>query len=309
MITDAVKEYLVRKGFGTAGYVCVIVYFLFGSALTVYTVVLTDSEKEKFSCEVDDKSTTVHKKQVDQSCFTKYDQAYNSPLPLYGFVLLSTVSGLLVSVIYSQTVSNRVDEIKSSHERQNRGGAESQEQDRRTVFVFYWYFFHLLIRAFLGIIFTVLQYTHIYSSGFPFKFDCNYKSTVVTCKNATASQKWLSGILMSATNCGIAFVIFVEVIYLCAQLPIYNHRHEPGWNVDYEFVTGYLLGKSYVNRPGDRLVEPLLDTPGITALQAHTVALVTLVSNYTAKHELLQVVENRMQQCCLDNIVPSCQHY
>ena len=162
MLTDAVKDYLVRKRFGTVGYLCVIVHLLCGLALIVYTTVLTDSEKEKFSCQVDDKSTTVDKKQVDQSCFTKYHQAYNSPLPLYGFVLLSIGSGLLVSVIYSQGVSNRVDEIESSHERQNRSGAESQEQNRRTVYVFYWYSFHLVIRAFLRIIFTVLQYIYIH---------------------------------------------------------------------------------------------------------------------------------------------------
>ena len=268
MITDAVKDYLVRKGFGTAGYLCVIVHLLCGLALIVYTAVLTDSEKEKFSCQVDDKSTTVYKKQVDQSCFAKYHQAHNSPLPLYGFVLLSIGSGLLVSVIYSQIVSNRVHEIDASHERQNRG--ESQEQDRGTVHVFYWYSFHLVIRAFLGIIFTVVQYTYIYSSGFPLKFNCYYKSTVVSCENATASQKWLSGILVCAINSGIAFVIFIEVIYLWVKrLPTSNNRHEPDWNVDYEFVTVYFLGKPYVNRPGERLDEPLLNIPGITALQVH----------------------------------------
>ena len=148
MITDTLKEYLVRKRFGSVGYSCLIVHFVCGLALTVYIAVLSDNENGKFSCTVDPKSTNVHKKQVDQSCFTKYDQAYNSPLPLYGFVLLSIGSGVLVSVIYSQIVSNRVDEIESSHERQNGGEAESQGQNRRTVYVFYAYFFiSLFVRA------------------------------------------------------------------------------------------------------------------------------------------------------------------
>ena len=309
MIIDAVKEYLVRKGFGTAGYLCVICYILCGSALIIYTGFLAGFEKENFSCQVDDNSTTVHKKQVDQSCFTKYHQAYNSPLPLFGFVLVCTLFGVLVSIIYSQRVSNRVNEIESIHERQNPGRAESQEQDRRTVHVFHWYCGHLVFRAFLGILFTVLQYTCIYSSGFPVKFNCNYKGTVVSCKNATASQKSFAGILVCVTNCVMAFVIFGEVIYVCVQLSICNHRHEPGWNLDYEFVTSYLLGKPYVNRPDECLVEPLLNITGITALQVHTVALVTLVFNYMAKnYELLLVVENGMQQCCWGNNVPSCQH-
>ena len=260
MITDAVKDYLVRKRFGIFGYLCVIVHFLCGLVFTVYTAVLSDSENVKFSCSVDAKSTTVHKKQVDQLCFTRYDQAYNSPLPLYGFVLLSIGSGILVSFIYSQIVSNRVDQIESSHEPQNGGEAERHESNRRrTVYVFYSYFFHLVLRTLLGIIFTVLQYTYFYSNGFPFKFKCNYNSTVVSCKNATASRKRLSGILVCITNSIVAFVIFVEVIYLLRRLVIHNHRHrhEVGWNVDHEFVTVYFLGKRYINQPGECIPLPL----------------------------------------------------
>ena len=147
---DAVKEYLFRKGFGFVGYSCLIVHLLCGLGLTVYIAVLrlSDSESGTFSCTVDaKKSNTVHKKQVDQSCFTKYDQAYNSPLPFYGFVLFSIGSGVLVSVIYSLIVSNRVDEIESSHERQN-GDAQSQGQNRRTVYFFMHIFFiSLFVRA------------------------------------------------------------------------------------------------------------------------------------------------------------------
>ena len=247
MITDAVKDHLVRKRFGIFGYLCVIVHFLCGLVFTVYTGVLSERENAKFSCFVDAKSTTVHKKQVDQLCFTRYDQAYNSPLPLYGFVLLSIGSGILVSVIYSQIVSNRVDQIESSHEPQNGDEAERHESNRRTVYVFYSYFFHLVFRTLLGIIFTVLQCTYFYSNGFPFKFKCNYNSTMVSCENATASRKRLSGILVGVTNSIVAFVTFVEVIYLLLRLVIHNYRHryEAGWNVDNEFVTVYFLGKRY----------------------------------------------------------------
>ena len=261
MITDAVKDYLVRKRFGIVSYLCVIVHFLCGLVFTVCTAVLSDSEIAKFSCSVDAKSTNVHKKQVDQLCFTRYDQAYNSPLPLYGFVLLSIGSGILVSVIYSQIVGNRVDQIESSHERQNGGEGESQDRNRRMAYVFYSYFFHLVLRTLLGIIFTVLQYTYFYSNGFPFKFKCNYNSTMVSCENATASRKRLSGILVCVTNSIVAFVIFVEVIYLLRRLVIHNyrHRHEAGWNVDNEFVTVYFLGKRYINQPGECI--PLVNIP------------------------------------------------
>jgi hypothetical protein len=85
---DAVKDYLAPKRFGIVvfvAHVCVIVHFLCGLVFTAVTAALTDSENGKYSCSVDAKSTATYKKQVDQACFARYDQAYNSPIPLYGF--------------------------------------------------------------------------------------------------------------------------------------------------------------------------------------------------------------------------------
>ena len=108
---DAAKDYLAPKRFHIVAYVCVIVHFLCGSAFTVVTAVLRASEDGKFSCFVDGQSTATYKKQVDQACFLSYDQTFNSPLPFYGFVLLSTGSTVLICVIYSLVVWKRVDEI------------------------------------------------------------------------------------------------------------------------------------------------------------------------------------------------------
>ena len=73
---------------------------------------------------------------------------------------------------------------------------------------------------------------------------------MISCANATASQKRLSGILVCATNSIVAFVVFVKVIYVLRRFAICNHRHEAGWNVNYEFITVYFLGKPNVNSPG-----------------------------------------------------------
>ena len=86
------NDYFVPKRFGIVAYVCVIVHFLCGLVFTAVTAALRASENGKFSCSVDAKSTATYKKQVDQVCFARYDQAYNSPLPLYGFVLSVNVS-------------------------------------------------------------------------------------------------------------------------------------------------------------------------------------------------------------------------
>ena len=152
--------------------------------------------------------------------------------------------------IYSQGASNRVDEIELSLE------VESQGQNRRTVYVFYSYFFHLVTRAFLAITFSALQYTYFYSSGFPFKFNCNYNSTVISCENGTASRKRLSGTLVCATNSIVAFVVFVEVIYLLRRLAIRNHLHGAGLNGDYEFVTVYFLNSPENNTQDNTVTEP-----------------------------------------------------
>jgi Ran GTPase-activating protein (RanGAP) involved in mRNA processing and transport len=275
---DAVKDYLAAKRFGIVAYVCVIVHFLCGLVFTAVTAALRDSENGKFSCSVDAKSTATYKKQVDQACFARYDQVYNSPIPLYGFVLLSIGLSVLVSVIYSLLVWKRVDEIESSNERQIDGEAEPRVhgqdlgQDRRIFYVFYRYFIHLVVRLLFGIIFTVVQHTYFYPNGFDLKFSCNLppvevtsnintpknvsrnlNSTSINCENATASEKWLWGIIVSVINSIVALIIFVEVIYLLPRLPVFNSSGV-GWSGDSEFVIEYLLGKPY-NVPGES--EPL----------------------------------------------------
>ena len=210
---DAVKDYLAWKRFGIVAYICVILHLLCGTAFIAVTVALRASENGKFSCSVDPKSTATYKKQVDQSCFSRYDQIYNSPVPLYGFVVLSIGSTLLVSVIYSLIVRNRVDEIESSLERQTDDEAGNVHGDdgraRRTVYVIYCYFSHLVLRTLFGIAFTVLQYKYFYPNGFDLKYSCNIPPTVqetsiintsknvspnlnnasVVCENGTASEK------------------------------------------------------------------------------------------------------------------------
>ena len=268
-IVDAVKEFIVPKRFGIVAYACVIAHFLCGLVFTAVTAGLRSSENGKFSCTVDEKSTATYKKQVDQSCFARYDQTYNSPLPLYGFVCLSIGSPVLISVTYSLIVRIRVDEIESSHERQNNGEDESRGQNRRTVYVFYFYLVHLILRSLVGITFTVLQHVYFYANGFEFKFVCNLPptdqvkaskntqknvshtvnstSSSVNCENATASEKRSWTTCVSVINIVVAIVILVEVIYLLRRLPILSCRSGSGWSSDDEFVTKYFLRKSYIN--------------------------------------------------------------
>jgi Leucine-rich repeat (LRR) protein len=263
---DAVKDYLGAKRFGIVAYLCVIVHFLCGFALTAVAAALRDSENGKFSCSVDAESTATYKKQVDQACLARYDQLYSPHLPLYGFVLVSIGFPVLVSVVYSLIVRDRVDEIESSYERQTHGEAEyryHRVQNMRTFYVFYCYFIHLVMRLLFGIIFTVVQHTYFYPNGFDFGFNCNSPpaqvtsrintpaknvsrnfngTSVITCENATASEKWLWSINVSVINSIFAIFILVEIIYLLARSPMFKGV---GWSCDSQFVIEYLLRKPY----------------------------------------------------------------
>ena len=258
-----------RNKFGIVGYVGVMLHFVCGLAFTATIAGVRINENEKFFCFVHDKSTPLaYKKQVDQACFVRYNQAYHPHLPLYGFVILSIGLPDLVSFIYLLVVWKRVDEIQLlSCKRETNDEAENHghgEERTCTINVFFSYFVHLVVRLLLGVIFTVLQYTYLYFDGFDLKYDCVLPRTEVasnsntpkaknvsrnlnetlSCENPTASEKWLLGKFVFAVNCIVILIVFGEVIYLCClRLPLFDRRSEDGWMGDSKFVVVYLIGK------------------------------------------------------------------
>ena len=247
MITDTVKEYLVSKRFGNVGYAFVILHFICLLVLTGITAALRANEIATFSCSVDQQSAETYQKQINKACLAEYDQVYNSPIPLYGFVLLSIGLSVVVSVVYSLIVRTRVDEIESNYKRLNDDeAAQNHEPGRQTVYVFNCYCIHLVLRLAIAITCTVLQYKYIYTDEYELKFSCGHNGTVVLCENLNASGKRNSGQAVSVINGIVGLVILVEVIYLCLRhLIILNRRYESGWNVDSELVLVYFLGKRY----------------------------------------------------------------
>ena len=247
MITDTVKEYLVSKRFGNVGYAFVILHFICLLVLTGITAALRANEIATFSCSVDQQSTETYQKQVNKACLAEYDQVYNSPIPLYGFVLLSIGLSVVVSVVYSLIVRTRVDEIESNYKRLNDAeAAQNHEPERQTVYVFNCYCIHLILRLAIAITCTVFQYKYIYTDEYELKFSCGHNGTVVLCENLNASGKRNSSKAVSVINGIVALVIFAEVIYLwLRRLIILNRRYESGWNVDSELVLVYFLGKRY----------------------------------------------------------------
>ena len=276
---DAVKDYLAPKRFGVVAYVCLIVHFLCGLVLTAVTSVLRAGETGKFSCFIDAKTTIVCKNYVDKTCYSRYEQTYNSFLPLYGFVLLTSGFTVLASVIYSLGVNARIKEVDTtSTDGIDEPRTESEEKSQG-FYVFYFYFVHLVVRSLFGILFTVLQHTVFYPRGFDFEFSCNLptsdvylqtgnntsigklNNTSITCENSTASEKQLWSVIVSILNTVIAVIILGEVIYLLRRFPLRNCRSEAGWSCDNQFITVYLLR---INRysPVDVHLLPLKTAPG-----------------------------------------------
>ena len=252
---DTVKEHLAPKTFGFVAYICSFIRFLCGLAFTGIAIDLKDKEADKFTCYVLPKSTLIYKTQVDKACFSKYQQDYNAPLRFYMFVLLSTSFPLIVAVVYSLWVRHRVEQVdKTLNETQTDGQADNQVH----INVFRSYFIHLATRALCGVLFAVLQHVLLFPRGFDSKFDCSLPPTVklspknmsvsqlnntasIPCENA--SDKHTIWVIISFFNSVFAFVIFLEIIYLCRQFPVC--KYITGKKCDIEFIVVHLLQKKY----------------------------------------------------------------
>ena len=266
---DTIKEYVSPKRFSILAYVCVIIHFLCGVIFTAITTALRLGETEKFSCAVDTNFAT-RKTYVEKTCFSIYDDAYNSPVRFSAFIPLGFGSVVVVSVIYSLVVGSRIDETErysteSTGTNQPLRGAN--QTGRRTFYVFYFYFVNLVVRSILGVLFTILQHTVLYPSGFDSQFSCVYPdikqadpnitaaqnasvtlSSRVTCTNSAAQDKQFWGTFVSVCNVIFAIITLAEVIYLIRyRFPCFNIRSNGAWSCDSQFITEYFLRKQYLS--------------------------------------------------------------
>ena len=96
---EGVKQLLTPTRFSVFGYTIIVLFASTGIAFIGITSKLRISERRKFLCDFPDglSGRNFHQAQ----CFEKYERQYNSPLPLYGSVLLSFSVVLIVCFIYS----------------------------------------------------------------------------------------------------------------------------------------------------------------------------------------------------------------
>ena len=249
----------------------------------------------------------------------KYDEHYNSPFPLYGFVLLCFLPPLAVSIAYSWCfVKSRVDEIEIALKPDPE---DPRPRPRlRTRRVFYSYFLHLLVRLVLGISFLVLQNLVFYPNGFPTKFACvspTVKPTVILnstdfnvteddglaidCDNSVGSDNATCAMGIWVVNILFAILVFGELCYL-----VMRAVRSKKFTFDSEFCQKYFFNKSGTAitlhevtlrmkrgvREETEVLEPLIAQPEIESNRLLDDIFVDLVI-YTgrAKHEFADSLE------------------
>ncbi|XP_028400895.1 NACHT, LRR and PYD domains-containing protein 3-like [Dendronephthya gigantea] len=265
---DGIKEYMKPKRFSILSYICVVIHFHCGVIFTAITTALRLSEMEKFSCAVDTKHAT-HKSYVEKTCFSIYDDEYNSPVKFSAFVLFNFGSVVVVSVVYSLAVGNRIEDAErlsgGSDKPQTVAKKGNNEQGRKNFYVFNFYLFHVVARSMLCILFTILQHTVLYPSGFDTQFSCVYPElrsvdpnmtpanngsanlSSVKCTNSAAKDKqfWLT--IVSVCNGFNAIIALAEVIYLLVKrFACFAPQSSVAWSCDLQFIIEHFLREQHV---------------------------------------------------------------
>ena len=287
---DSIKDYLPPKRFSTLAYVCVILHLMCGAILIAITMDSKSDDMEKFSCAVNTTFVT-HKTYVEKTCFSNYNDVYNSHIRLFAFVMLSFGSVAVVSVIYSLLVANRIDEtekyLTKRDETQTDAKKDITEPGRKTCCVFYCYFIHLVARFILGVLFTILQYYVFYTNGFDSEFTCDYSALTqpdptittatmntsallsnVTCTNSAAKDKQFWATFVTVCNVIAAVIALTEVIYLTLHgFTCFNTQFPFLWSCDSQFITEYFLGKQYIPFQNDEFTG--VDNPATNSVEIY----------------------------------------
>ena len=271
---DFIKENgFLSKRFSTLARICMVIHFMVGSVLTAIAVNLISNEMEKFSCAVDTTFATV-KIYAEKTCFSKYNDTYNSPIRFWIFVVLSFGFLVLVSAIYFLGVQSRIDEIEryltKRNEAQTGDKTKDKEPGRNTFYVFIFYFIHLVMRSMLGVLFAYFQHNILYPNGFVSDFRCEYVNlsqanfnvtssnngnatlSNVICTHSGAKDKQFLATVVFVYNITFTIITLAEVVYLILyqflHLNMLSRLAEPKtepWSCDFHFIIEYFLQMPY----------------------------------------------------------------
>ena len=242
MLDIAIKNFLKPTAFSPFVYWCSFINLLLGMALISYAFVLYQNAAVVFVCDAAPESTrytsAIYDDSVNRSCYLRYQMHmnYNSPMPFCYFAVLSTGWQIFVAIVYSIIVRRRIEYLGNQPEPEDE--AENQVQSKGFYSVRFHYLFHLVIRFLSGILFTILQHTLLYPSGFDSEYSCSLQSTTMTstiskiaenasaiqsdatffaCKNPQASEEEISWIAVSVLNMFSSSIMLIEMVRLCRR--------------------------------------------------------------------------------------------
>ena len=231
---ESLKELMTPKTFNKFSFGVVIVWILFGAILLGIFAGFENSES-KLDVYCDDAKTAADKELIESQCFDQYEKEYNKfSIPVYGFVLVNFFVVAIVSVIYSQCVKSRVNQLEANNRRNAaadvKGQIENGNQSSRRLFIAYCC--QLAIRFALGILFIALQTQVLYPSNFPSNFECsptregkssayplaNFTRTqAYECRNQRARNKTFWAVSVAVVNGTFAFLVLLEFIWILSR--------------------------------------------------------------------------------------------
>ena len=245
---EGLKEFLTPTRFSLFGYTVASLFFSTGIVFVGITSKLRLSEKRKFICDFSDSLSgkNFHRAQ----CFEKYEQRYNSPIPLYAFVILSFSVVLIVCLAYSWCcVKSWVTKLEAVLTPDAENPRPRPRLKSRRIFSFY--FLHLVARLELGIVLTALQKLMFFPHEFPVGFVCvlptatqpgnstESKEWRASCHNQVASEKSTCLTAIWILQVIFAFFVFGEMFYLAVRA-----LRCPNFTFDSEFCVKYFFHKS-----------------------------------------------------------------
>ena len=270
------KDYgFLSNRFSTLAGTCLKIHFFVGSILTaVIAFNMISNDKEKFNCPVDTIHLTV-KGNIQDECWNKYNDTHTSLMRFWSLFLSSLFSVVLVSAIYFYAIQSRIDEIERYLTKHNEAQIGEKKKDkepgRNSLYVFKFYFIHLVMRSMLGVLFAYLQYNVLYKRGFVSHFRCEYENSSqeklniasssdgnttlssVTCTHSGAKDKQFLGTFIFVYNIIFTTITLVEAIHLILYQSLrfnilscfYTEPKTKPWSCDSHFITEYFLRMPY----------------------------------------------------------------
>lgn len=228
---DSLKELVIRKTFSQLRYVTTIIWIVTGGVLSAIFLYIENSKKVsdiRCDAEFNDKAK---KDLVLGKCFDEYQREYNK-FPVYGFVPINFVVIFIVSIIYSQSVKSKVNELET-----REPDVEGQQGNlvRKGLFIAYCY--QLAAIIILAILSIILLQTHVFrpSINFPTNFICNLskrgsnssalsstnasltKTDTYSCRNTRATEKFGGSVALTVFNGICAFLAFIELVWIFSR--------------------------------------------------------------------------------------------